>query len=271
MKKPISSLLQLQPIGELHSHRRVKFEVPHQPRQASGETNKIELYPGCNFEQALRDLDGFDHIWLLWWFHRNRSWKPLVRPPRGSSVKRGVFATRSPHRPNPLGLTVVRLIEVRRRTLTVGPVDLLDGTPILDIKPYIPEIDSLPGSRAGWVDELECRGDTHLSYIVKLTSLAELQRSWLIDNYGIDFLARATELLSIDPRPHRTRRITKLREGEFRIGCGAWRAVFNVNGHEVVILRLARGYPDKALSNPAFTKIPDREAQIAFAMRWPQL
>ena len=86
------------------------------------------------------------------------NWKAQVLPPRGPKKKRGVFATRSPHRPNPIGITPVELIRVEKRRLIVGEVDLIDGTPILDIKPYVPAIDAFPGSKAGWVDEIERAG-----------------------------------------------------------------------------------------------------------------
>src|SRR6185437_11868823 len=88
-------------------------------------------------------LAGFERIWLLFVFHRSEGWKPLVRPPRGGG-KRGVLATRSPHRPNAIGLSAVELVAVEERALRVRGVDLLDGTPILDIKPYVPYADAFP-------------------------------------------------------------------------------------------------------------------------------
>ena len=121
------------------------------PRQAAFASNEgvIELLPGRNFEQALEDLAGFERIWLVFVFDRNRNWKPKVLPPDGSSRKRGVFATRSPHRPNPVGLPAVELLRIEGRSVHIRNFDLLDGTPILDIKPYIPEADAFPASRSG--------------------------------------------------------------------------------------------------------------------------
>lgn len=115
---------------------------------------RVVLEPGHNFEQALEDLDGFSKIWLIYWFDRNENWKPKVLPPRGPAVKRGVFATRSPHRPNPIGLSLVDLIEIKGRTLYLGNVDLLDKTPILDIKPYLPYAEAFPEAKAGWLEGL---------------------------------------------------------------------------------------------------------------------
>lgn len=253
----------LKPIGFMRSGKRLKFETLHQPDHDLDETNTIELLPKMNFEQALKDLGGFDRIWLVWCFDRNKGWKPQVMPPRGGKVKRGVFATRSPHRPNPIGLTVVKLLGIKGRKIIVGPVDLLDGTPILDIKPYIPEHDSFPESSIGWLGEAlqEVRsGD----YTVKLGALAERQAKWLRREWGVDFIQRARELLSIDPKPHRTRRISRTKSG-FMIGCGAWRAYFSVRNKKVTIDKLAAGYPRRSLLSPGYTEIPDRDAQLAFS------
>ena len=150
---PPSPTLALEPIGFLHSPKRVKFAAPHQPDETKDERSVIELLPGRNFEQALKDVAGFSRVWLLWWFHRNTTWQPQVTPPRGPRRKRGVFATRAPHRPNPLGLTPVQLLSVEGRCLTIGPCDLVDGTPILDIKPYVPRFDSVPdATMPEWVN-----------------------------------------------------------------------------------------------------------------------
>ena len=95
--------LTLRPIGHIRSHQQAKFDARHQPLEEAdaGETHLLELLPGCDYETALQDLAGFERIWLLWWFHKNAHWRPLVLPPRGPAQRRGVFATRSPHRPNP--------------------------------------------------------------------------------------------------------------------------------------------------------------------------
>lgn len=105
-------------------------------------------------EQVVHDLHGFERIWLIFAFHLSEGWKSMVKPPRGGP-KRGVLATRSPHRPNSIGLSAVELIKVEGRTLHLRGVDLLDGTPVLDIKPYVPYADAFPGAKAGWIDELD--------------------------------------------------------------------------------------------------------------------
>jgi tRNA-Thr(GGU) m(6)t(6)A37 methyltransferase TsaA len=104
--------------------------------------------------EAFADLAGFDRVWILSWLHRGGTWSPTVQPPRGPRQRRSLFATRSPDRPNMIGLSAVRLVSVDGCDLHVRGVDLLDGTPILDIKPYIPYADAFPDSKAGWVDEI---------------------------------------------------------------------------------------------------------------------
>jgi tRNA-Thr(GGU) m(6)t(6)A37 methyltransferase TsaA len=118
------------------------------------EPGQVELFLDQIPEKALRDIDGFDRIWLLTYLHLNPKWGPLVRPPRGG-VRRGVLATRSPHHPNAIGLSCVVLDRVEGGVLHVRGLDLIDGTRVLDIKPYVAYCDAFPDSAAGWVDALD--------------------------------------------------------------------------------------------------------------------
>ncbi len=220
--------LTLEPIGFVRTGKDLKFQTPHQPDVDSKETNLIELLPGKNFELALQDLEGFEFIWLVWWFHRNDTWRPRVIPPRGPAVRRGVFATRAPHRPNPIGLTSVRLLCVEGLTLKVGPLDLVDGTPILDIKPYIPSIDAHLDAKAGWVDETNRNLREADRFDVRWSDEAEA-------TLPEDLHDRVHELLSIDPTPHRTRRILKLKDGTHRLACGPWRVYFTSSDRVITI------------------------------------
>lgn len=255
------------PIGYARTGMQTKFDAPHQP-DFRLRNCKIELVGGNNFEQALRDLEGFDRIWLIWWFHKNSTWNPIVLPPRGQGIKRGVFATRSPHRPNPLGITAVELIKIEKRNLIVGPLDLVDGTPILDIKPYIPAIDSFQNSKAGWVENLESQ--LAAKYTIGLSPQAKEQLAWL-ENAGVVVFPRAFELLRIDPTPNRTRRISKCGHN-YKMGCGAWRIYFSINDDNAVvnIICFGPGYPLRTLRDSNKTDIPDRQIQTAFLSTFPE-
>lgn len=221
------------PIGFVRSQTKGKGLLEHQPDAEHSRGGVIELIGGHDFEVALCDLEGFSRIWLLWWFHRNVGWRPKVLPPRGRVGRRGLFATRAPYRPNPIGLTSVPLLEVRGRKLYIGPHDLLDGTPILDIKPYLPSYDVFADEREGWLETLAEASD----YTLIFTARAREQLDWLGVHYHPDFPSRVERLLSLDPYPHKTRRITRL-PGEYRLGCGAWRVFFQIEGRQVVIDRV---------------------------------
>lgn len=273
---PLPSLT-LTPIGFVRTAMRVKFQARHQPAESgggerAGEANVLELCAGQGFEEAVSDLAGFDRVWLIWWFHRNTTWRPMVLPPRGTARRRGVFATRSPHRPNALGMTPVRLLAVERTRLILGDCDLVDGTPVFDIKPYVPGYDAFPEARAGWIDEVDAAVGQPPSFAVTWSALAREQVAWLRERWQVDFTARVSELLARDPSPHRTRRITKApagREGEgARIGCGAWRADFTVAGNVVEIRGVGPAYSPAQLARRHYTLIPDREAQEAFYAHW---
>ena len=142
-------------IGWVCSPYQRRFGTPQQASAIDSDRDAVlELDAERIPVTALSDLAGVERIWVLSVLHRSGTWGPLVRPPRGARVRRGLFATRSPDRPNPLGLSAVRLLSVEGHRLHVRGVDLLDGTPILDIKPYIPYADAFPTSRAGWIDEI---------------------------------------------------------------------------------------------------------------------
>ena len=148
------------PLGFIASPYTRRIDAPHQASVVAGTVNRetaeatLELSENVPLE-ALRDLAGFERIWLIYVFHLSGGWGPLVRPPRRSLVKRGVLATRSPDRPNPIGLSAVELLGIDGRTLRLRGVDLLDGTPVLDVKPYVPYADAFPKAKAGWIDDVD--------------------------------------------------------------------------------------------------------------------
>jgi tRNA (adenine37-N6)-methyltransferase len=143
------------PIGWVRSPYTRRFGTPQQAAAFDSDAHAtLELDPARIPVESLRDLDGFSRVWVLSWLDQGRGWGPVVVPPRGPRVPRGVFATRSPDRPNPLGLSAVTLTKIDGLTLHVLGIDLLDGTPVLDIKPYVPYADAFPDARAGWIDEV---------------------------------------------------------------------------------------------------------------------
>jgi tRNA-Thr(GGU) m(6)t(6)A37 methyltransferase TsaA len=143
-------MISFEPIGVIHSPFTEVEGMPIQPAGAKGIHGTVEVYE--RFIDGLSDLDGFSHIILLYHFHRSREWRLMIRPFM-DPTERGLFATRAPSRPNPIGLSVVRLDSIEGGTLGISDVDILDGTPLLDIKPYVPEFDSVDNCRTGWLEE----------------------------------------------------------------------------------------------------------------------
>jgi len=141
-------------IGRIHSPFKQATGTPIQPSRAGGTEGFIQLAP--QFAAALKDLEGFDRVWLIYWFNRAAAAKLTVIPYR-DVVERGLFATRAPARPNPIGLSNVRLLGIEGTVLRIADVDILDDTPLLDIKPYVPAYDNFPVQRLGWVDTVPDR------------------------------------------------------------------------------------------------------------------
>lgn len=150
----------LRPIARIQSDFSEKFGIPRQSGLVEALRARVVFAPEYRVREAFRGLEGFSHIWLVWGFSQNvgAGWSPTVRPPRlGGNVRMGVFATRSPFRPNPIGLSCVELLAIDYDApdgpaLVVGGADLLDGTPIFDVKPYVPHADCRPQARGGFAD-----------------------------------------------------------------------------------------------------------------------
>ena len=225
-----------------------KFGIPRQSREESPILTRIVFEPEYSVAEALRGIEGYSHLWLIWGFSEVQSgnvqstkdglsWSPTVRPPRlGGNTRMGVFATRSPFRPNPIGLSSVRLIKVQRDNvqgtkgtleLLVSGADLLDGTPIYDIKPYLSFSDSHEDAKNGFAEETKNR---------------TFQVEWRV---GVDKHLPSTRpahetveeisyILSQDPRPGYQNDPAR----EYKLDYAGWTVTFRVEGETVYVLKL---------------------------------
>jgi tRNA-Thr(GGU) m(6)t(6)A37 methyltransferase TsaA len=230
--------LTLEPIGILRCAQQTKVEAPRQPAAAEELTGVIELEARRNFAHALEDLAGWERIWVIFWFHRNSGWRPKVLPPRSATGRKGVFSTRAPHRPNPLGLSALRLEKVDGLALTVRGVDLLDGTPVLDIKPYVAYTDAWPESRSGWL--LEQR-DPVSRFDVAFDDEALAQLEWIAARIPFPLAERILAVLTLGPQPHPYRRIRRVGDG-YRLAVQDWRISFTTDGNRVRVSHIDSGY-----------------------------
>ncbi|OSN08310.1 tRNA (N6-threonylcarbamoyladenosine(37)-N6)-methyltransferase TrmO [Lonsdalea iberica] len=189
-------------IGVIRSPYKEKFAVPRQPGLIEDGGGELRLLPPYNQQEAVRGLSDFSHLWVLFVFHQTASagWRPTVRPPRlGGNARMGVFATRSTFRPNPIGMSLVELKGVRvdkhELVLELGSLDLVDDTPVIDIKPYLPFAESQPQARAGFAP---CAPEADMPVI--FSPLAEQQLVAWQDRYP-QLRRFITQVLAQDPRP----------------------------------------------------------------------
>ena len=240
--------MNFEPIGFFRGGHLRKYEAPRQG-VFSGGAGRVELCPGMNFETALRDIDGFERLWLVFVFDRNgASWRPTAHPPvtAPGRARVGVFASRAPYRPNPIGLSCVRLTGVKGRVLEVEEADLLDGTPILDIKPYVPAADAFPGARAGWVEEQEM---WRVEAEPEFTRAAEFIRSV----GGQDLLATAKMQLSGEPFDASRKRVMRTGGDAGVFAVRMFRLDFAVDAaaRTVTLRRIRSGYGQEELADAA--------------------
>jgi tRNA-Thr(GGU) m(6)t(6)A37 methyltransferase TsaA len=238
-----------EPIGVLRSPFVERADAPRQASVAHEVEGRVELYPGRGLEDALEDLELWDYLWLIVWFHKNEGFRPKVQPPR-SDKKRGVLATRSPYRPNPIGLSAVKLVRVEGLSVWVRGLDLLDGTPVLDIKPYVPYADAIPQAGHGWLEagpSVEGQAlDPLPAYRVRADAHAQAQLDYLATEHDLTLWPRIVSALSLGPKPHAYRRIKQEGEG-FVLAVKDWRVRFTVEGREVTVHGLFTGYKPREL------------------------
>ena len=219
----------VKPIAYIHSDFKEKFGIPRQSGRAPSLTAEIIFLPEYACEEAFREIEGFSHLWLIFDFslsHREE-FSPTVRPPRlGGNERVGVFASRSPFRPNPLGLSCVKLERVEKRdtgiALIVSGADLLDGTPILDVKPYLPFADCILNATAGYAGKRE---SYHLQVVCDETLLKKLPEEKRV---GL------LECLADDPRPSYQEDPTRVYGMRF----GEWEIKFSVAGTLLTVLAI---------------------------------
>ena len=189
--------MELTPIAHIRTDFGSKFGVPRQSGVVEDLRARIVFEPAYRNPDALRGMEDFSHLWLIWHFSevKQETWSPTVRPPRlGGNTRMGVFATRSPYRPNPLGLSAVKIVSVDLHTpegpvITVAGADLMDGTPIFDIKPYLAYADSHPDAKGGFIEGLTDRSVEVVCDETLLSALSEDTRRSLL------------AVLAHDPRP----------------------------------------------------------------------
>jgi tRNA-Thr(GGU) m(6)t(6)A37 methyltransferase TsaA len=250
-------MFQVDPIGYFHSSHSEKYSVPRQSNQVEND-GVILLNSKCQFEQALEGLEQFDRIWVVFRFHLNKHWKPKALPPR-SEKKRGVFATRSPYRPNFIGLSSVELVSVKGLKLQVKNHDLIDGTPILDIKPYLNYADSFISNCQGWLDELP----DEKKYTFSWSDPALTQASYLF-GAGIDLKNIVEMRLRTTPFPSPNNRIKNRGEGLYELAYKSWRITYHVGETELSILRVSSGYDAATLAGEQQSRWQDVPLHLAF-------
>lgn len=198
--------MDIRPIGNIRSCFKEKFITPRQAGMVENSRATIEFYPEIQPHFALRGIEQFSFIWVIWWFHQNSnsSYSATVSPPRLQGQKVGCLASRSPHRPNPIGLSAVQIVNIGENFIEVDGVDFVDGTPVLDIKPYIKEYDAKFDARSGYIEEapfselnVEFTTDFH-SQLSDFNIQSELIR---LDISEDNLRAAITQLICNDPRP----------------------------------------------------------------------
>lgn len=225
-------------IGVVRTPFRDKFGIPRQPGLVASAKGVVKLRPDAKLKAALRSLEEFSHVWLVFVFHRHGggAWKAAIRPPRlGGNRRVGVLASRSPHRPNPIGLSAVRLERVVADAaggpeLHVAGVDLLDGTPVLDVKPYVPYADAIPDAHAGWAAAPIARAEVSVAAGVEMPG---------------DLRDLLFETLALDPRPapqqRRLPRTDPANEGlRFGIDLLGYEVTYEIHGDGFRVVAITR-------------------------------
>ncbi len=236
--------MNFEPIGFFHCNKENPYEAARQGSVDStfddNSEGYVELQNGKNFEQGLDQLQTFSHLWLLFEFHHNHHWKPKVLPPRGSANKVGVFATRSPYRPNPIGMSCVRLRKIEGLKIFVDSYDLLDQTPILDIKPYLPYADCFPEANTGWIQSK--------IYQIHWSELTKSQLDFLHSHGVSELKGFIQNQLSEEPLNSKKKRLSTVSSPALEstelyiLAYRTWRILFSVENESVHLQEIFSGY-----------------------------
>lgn len=220
----------LKVIAYAHNGHTDKFGIPRQSREESPILTRIVFEPDYRIPEALRGIEGYSHLWLLWGFSEVDSWSPTVRPPRlGGNTRMGVFATRSPYRPNPIGLSSVKLMGIENGELIVSGADVLDGTPIYDIKPYLSFSDSHPDAQNGFAEETK---DRTLEVVFYPGVDQVLTRCCPRDT----LVQEISYILAQDPRPA----YQDDPEREYKMDYAGYRITFTVKDTTVIVKKIEK-------------------------------
>lgn len=253
------------PIGIMHSNLKYKQDSPRQGNLVHDGDAYIELEPNFNFEQALEGLEEFERLWLVYEFHHNDNWKQKVNVPRKED-KLGVFATRSPYRPNPIGISCVKLVKIEGRKLYVEESDLLDESPILDIKPYVDYSDSFSTSYPAWLQKAE-----EEEYKVIVPEYIQKQFDYLKKNSELSFSQFVSTQLKFQPLNSKKKRLQILEDREeesclAEIAYRTWRIHFEVDklAKSIVVIKVKSGYSLEEMQDKSEDPYGDKDLHLKF-------
>ena len=256
-------------IGVIQSSVQYHYEAPRQSVYAA--TGAFLLWSDQAYRAAAEDLAGFDRVWLIWVFNLNKhqKWRSKVRVPVPAERDMySVFATRSPYRPNPIGISAVELLEITPQGLRLGACDLLDGTAVLDVKPYIPEVDSFPDSRAGWRDRIDKK-----TYSICCSAEAEVMARFIAENGRLDLQNFAAVQLSTRPTDKSRKRLDfDSASNQWILHCRTWNLHFELveDALQINIRFISSNYSRNDLAVESPDRYGDKDLHRAFLCRFPQ-
>ena len=255
------------PIGVVRCAQKYRFESPRQG-VFGFQDGKIELLPAYGGD-AIADLAGFSRIWVIFCFHLNqdRSWKAKVKPPfPAGSPCRSLFATRSPYRVNPIGLSCVEVAGVERHCIHLKNIDMLDGTPVLDIKPYIPEADAFPDAATGWRGESISDGKVSDQWQVGFSGLFLEQSEFIRKISDLDLKNFCQVQLCSEPLDFSRKRIVDCGNNNFLLGCRTWKILFTVEHavRQIKVLEVKSNYREAELAENCEDRYNDKKYHRLF-------